>query len=582
MNARVLSFLVGATFVVALSACQPATAPEVAQGPAFSVSFDASLSESAQDGRLVVLLSSHEDDEPRFLVSNSADTQLIFGQNVENWQGGDTVVVDHDAIGFPLKNLTHVPAGTYYAQALLNRYRDFHLSNGKIVSLSPDQGEGQRWNRKPGNFYSKPVQIVIGEATNEAFELILDQEIPPIEPPADTQYIKHIQMKSELLSEFWGEDVMLGAHVLLPEGFDEHPEARYPLMISHGHFPSDFGGFQTTPPDPELEPDYSARFDIDGYNIIQQQEAYDFYHAWTGPDFPRFIVIEIQHPTPYYDDSYAVNSASQGPYGDALTHELIPYIEEQFRGLGEGWARFTYGGSTGGWEAMAVQVFYPDEYNGAFVACPDPIDFRAYLTVNIYEDKNAYWYESQFQKLPRPGHRDFLGNIHASQYDYNRLEAALGDKSRSGQQYDIWEATYSPMGEDGYPVRLWDKETGEIDHDVAQYWKENYDLRYILERDWATLGPKLEGKLHIYAGDMDNYYLNNAVYLTEDFLENTTNPYYGGEVDYGDRAEHCWNGDQENGNHISRLRYNTMYLPKIMERIEKTAPEGADVTSWRY
>jgi hypothetical protein len=389
-------------------------------------------------------------------------------------------------------------------------------------------------------------------------------------------------MRSELLSEFWGEDVYLGAHVLLPEGFNEHPEARYPLMINHGHFPSDFGGFRTEPPDPDLEPDYSARFDIEGYNIIQQQEAYDFYQTWSSDDFPRFIVIEIQHPTPYYDDSYAVNSASQGPYGDALTYELIPYIEEQFRGIGEGWARFTYGGSTGGWEAMAVQVFYPEEYNGAFVACPDPIDFRAYLTTNIYADRNAYWYDSQFMKLPRPGHRDYLGNIHASQYDFNRFEAVLGDKGRSGQQYDIWEATYSPMGEDGYPVRLWDKETGEIDHEVAEYWKENYDLRHILERDWPILGSKLEGKLHIYVGDMDNYYLNNAVYLTEEFLEQTTDPYYGGEVDYGDRAEHCWNGDQENGNHISRLRYHTMYVPKILQRIEASAPEGADLTSWRY
>ena len=295
-----------------------------------------------------------------------------------------------------------------------------------------------------------------------------------------------------------------------------------------------------------------------------------------------FLIVEIQHPTPYYDDSYAVNSASQGPYGDALTYELIPYIEQQFRGIGEGWARFTYGGSTGGWEAMAVQVFYPDEYNGAFVACPDPIDFRAYLTVNIYEDKNAYWYESQFQKLPRPGHRDYLGNVHASQYHYNRLEAVLGDKGRSGQQYDIWEATYSPMGPDGYPVRLWDKETGDIDHEVAAYWRENYDLVHILRRDWATLGPKLEGKLFLYVGDMDNYYLNNAVYLAEEFLESTTNPYYGGEVEYGDRAEHCWNGDHQNGNHISRLRYHTMYVPKILKRIEETAPAGADLDSWRH
>ena len=565
-----------------LSACQMETDGVQRDGPAFSVSFDAALTESAQDGRLLLLLAAHADEEPRFLINNSADSQLVFGLNVQNWHSGTEVVIDNVAIGFPLADLSKVPAGTYYAQALLNRYKDYHLGNGKVVSLPPDRGEGQQWNRKPGNFYSEPVEIEVNDSGSGTFALVLNQEIPEIEPPKDTEYVKHIRMRSKLLSDFWGEDIYLGAHVLLPEGFDDQPEARYPLMIFHGHFPEDIGGFRTEPPDPDLEPDYSDRFDVHGYNIIQQQEAYQFFQTWISDDFPRFIVIEIQHPTPYYDDSYAVNSASQGPYGDALTYELIPYIEEQFRGIGEGWARFTYGGSTGGWEAMAVQVFYPEEYNGAFIACPDPIDFRAYLTVNIYEDTNAYWYDSQFQKLPRPGHRDYLGHIHASQYDYNRLEAVLGDKGRSGQQYDIWEATYSPMGEDGYPVRLWDKHTGEIDHEVADYWKENYDLRHILERDWATLGPKLEGKLHIYAGDMDNYYLNNAVYLTEKFLENTTGPYYGGDVDYGDRAEHCWNGDHENGNHISRLRYNTMYLPKILKRIEGTAPEGADLTSWRY
>ena len=550
--------------------------------PVFSLSYDAGLSEAAQDGRLLLLLAAHDEKEPRFLVDNSADTQLIFGRNVEGWEPGAKMLIDKTATGFPLADLSEVPPGRYYAQAVLNRYRDYHLANGKVVSLPPDRGEGQQWNRKPGNFYSRPVQIEIGDPASASFELVLDQEIPEIVPPEDTEFVKHIRMRSQLLSDFWGEDVYLGAHVLLPKGFLEHPEARYPLMIFHGHFPDDFGGFRTEPPDPDLEPDYSERFDVHGYNIIQQQEAWDFYQAWIDEDFPRFIVIEIQHPTPYYDDSYAVNSASQGPYGDAITHELIPYIEEKFRGIGEGWARFTYGGSTGGWEAMAVQIFYPDEYNGAFIACPDPIDFRAYLTVNIYEDSNAYWYESPFQKLPRPGHRDYLGNVSASMNDYNRLEAVLGDKGRSGQQFDIWEATFSPMGEDGYPVRLWDKETGEINPEVAAYWKENFDLRHILERDWATLGPKLEGKLHIYCGLMDNYYLNNAVYLMEDFLESTSNPYYAGEVDYGDRAEHCWNGDHENGNHISRLRYNRMYVPKILKRIEESAPEGADLTSWQY
>lgn len=580
---RWVKALLFSLLVLVLISCQerPA-AEEKTEGPKFSIRFDPQLVAQPQDGRLLLMLASHDEKEPRFLVGISADSQLIFGRNVEGWNPGDEVIVDQGAMGFPLSDLSEVPPGTYFAQALLNRYKDFHLSNGKVVSLPPDRGEGQQWNRKPGNFFSKPTKVTLGEGGSGSFSLVLDQVIPEIEPPQDTEFVKHIQMRSELLSEFWGEDVYLGAHVLLPRGFDEHPDARYPLMISHGHFPADFDGFRTEPPDPDLEPDYSARFDLHGYNIIQQQEAHDFYQTWISDDFPRFIVIEIQHPTPYYDDSYAVNSASQGPYGDALTHELIPYIEEKFRGIGKGWARFTYGGSTGGWEAMAVQVFYPDEYNGAFIACPDPIDFRAYMTVNIYEDNNAYWYDSEFRKIPRPAHRDYLGHVHANQYEYNRLEAVLGDKSRSGQQYDIWEATYSPMGEDGYPKRLWDKETGVIDREVADYWRENYDLRYILERDWATLGPRLEGKLHLYTGDMDNYYLNNAVYLAEEFLEQTRAPHYGGEVDYGDRAEHCWNGDHENPNHISRLRYHTMYLPKILERIEKTAPEGADLTSWRY
>ncbi len=574
--------------IVFLSGCQPEVAQEsdVAQSGSdetrFNITIAEEMSASSEDGRLLLMLSTSEDSEPRFQISNSANTQLIFGRNVEDWETGSSVVVGEEAIGYPLDGLQDVPPGTYYVQALLNRYKDFHLSNGRVVSLPPDRGEGQRWNRKPGNFYSQPQRIEIDALGTNQFNVVLDQVIPEIEPPEDTEFVKHITMRSELLSEFWGEDVVLGAHVLLPMGFDEHPEARYPLMVFHGHFPPDFGGFRTEPPDPGAEPVYSARFNIEGYNLIEQQEAYALYQAWISEDFPRFIVIEIQHPTPYYDDSYAVNSASQGPYGDALTYELVPYIEEQFRGIGEGWARFTYGGSTGGWEAMAVQVFYPEEYNGAFIACPDPIDFRAYQTTNIYEDSNAYFYDSEFKTLPRPGSRDYLGNVRSSmQYD-NRLELVLGDKSRSGQQYDIWEATYSPVGDDGYPVRLWDKMTGEINHEVAEYWRENYDLSYIMRRDWETIGPKLQGKLHIYTGDMDNYYLNNAVYLVEEFLESTTNPYYDGVVDYGDRAEHCWNGDHDNGNGISRLRYNTMYLPRILERITETAPEGADLSSWRY
>lgn len=515
-------------------------------------------------------------------MNSSVNAPQVFGVDVNGLVPGVPAVFGADVFGFPLESSSQIPAGDYVVQALLHKYETFNLSNGKTVKLPMDRGEGQQWAKAPGNFYSTPQTIHVDPAAGGRIEILLDQEIPPITPPDDTKYVKHIKIKSELLSKFWGRDMFLGAHVLLPEGYDEHPEARYPLAVWHGHFPADFSGFRTTPPDPDMACEYSARFDVDCYNKIQQQEAYDFYKSWIGPDFPRMLIIEIQHANPYYDDSYAVNSANLGPYGDAITHELIPYIEAQFRGQGEGWSRFLYGGSTGGWEAMAVQVKYPDDYNGAFVACPDPIDFRANTLINIYEDENAYYENGQFRRVARAGHRDYLGRVDQSIKDGNHLELVLGTRGRSGQQWDIWEAVYSPMDEDGYPRRLWDKRTGVIDKEVAEYWRENYDLRHIMERDWATLGPKLQGKLRIYVGDMDNYYLNNAVYLTEEFLKGTTNPHYDGEVDYGDRAEHCWNGDHENGNHISRLRYNSMYVDKILKRIEESAPEGADLTSWRY
>ncbi|MCJ7466586.1 MAG: alpha/beta hydrolase-fold protein [Maribacter sp.] len=549
---------------------------------AITVSFSETASPEAKDGRLLLMLSNNFEDEPRFQINDGLNTQIVFGLNVAGMAAGDTTTFDDTVFGFPYTSLAEVPPGDYNVQALLHVYETFNLSTGHTVKLPMDNGEGQQWNRSPGNLYSKPFKISITEKGIQGIDVVMDQVIPEIEEPKDTEWVKHIKVRSAKLSEFWGRDIYLGAHVLLPKGFKEHPEAKYPLMIFHGHFPSDFSGFRTTPPDPNIKPEYSERFQLEGYNIIEQQEAYDFYKRWNEPDFPRFLIIEIQHPTPYYDDSYAVNSASQGPYGDAITYELIPEVERQFRGLGEGWSRFLYGGSTGGWEALAVQVKYPEEYNGCFAACPDPIDFRAYTLTNIYDDENAYYYKSAHKKLQVPSHRNYLGQIQSTVRESNHLEMVLGDKSRSGQQWDIWEATYSPQGEDGYPARIWDKMTGKIDPNVAAYWKENFDLRYIMERDWDKLGDNLKGKIHIYCGDMDNYYLNNAVYLMEDFLESTTDPYYDGEVLYGDRAEHCWNGDPNLPNAYSRLRYNSMYVPKIMKRIAESAPKGADLKSWRY
>ncbi|MGI9206002.1 MAG: hypothetical protein ACR2Q3_18440 [Woeseiaceae bacterium] len=569
-----------ALFALSLGACESADVP-VSASAKFSLSFSTAASTESLDGRLLLLLSKDDTSEPRFQVRPGIDAVQMFGINVDGLAPGEVVILDDSIFGYPHDSLADVPSGEYYVQALLHKYDTFTLSNGKTVKLPMDQGEGQQWESSPGNLYSEPRMISV--AANESpLPVVMDQVIEAIVPPEDTEFVKHIRIKSEMLSEFWGRDMYLGAHVLLPAGFDEHPEARFPLAVFHGHFPADFAGFRTEPPDADLECERNERDKVNCYNRVRQQEAYDFYQRWVGPEMPRMLIIQVQHANPYYDDSYAVNSASMGPYGDAITYELIPHIEKQFRGIGAGWARFLYGGSTGGWEAFGVQVLYPDEFNGTFAACPDSLDFRHYSATNIYEDQNAYRMIGDFNSVERPAYRDYLGNISVTMEDENHMELVIGDKSRSGGQWDAWEAVYSPMGDDGYPMRIWDKRTGEINHEVAAYWKENYDMRHILERDWETLGPKLVGKLHVFIGDMDNYHLNNAVYLLEDFLESTTDPYYEGFIDYGDRQEHCWNGDQENPNYISRLRYNTMYVPRILDRLLTTAPAGADVTSWRY
>jgi len=540
-------------------------------GLRFEVSFPQERSAEPQDGRLLLILANNDRDEPRFQYRiYDPGTQPGFGVDVEGLDPGETVVVDGSTFGFPVRSLDDLPAGDYFVQAVLNRYETFHRGDGHTVKLPPDRGEGQHWNIKPGNFYSLPRTVHLDPAQGGTVRISLTEEVPPIPEPEDTPWVKHVRIRSELLSEFWGRPMYLGAYVLLPYGFGENPQARYPLVIHHGHFPTGFREFRPIPPSPELE----------GFARTRAEYGYDLYRRWVSDDFPRVLVMKIEHANPFYDDSYAVNSENVGPYGDAIVQELIPYVEEQFRGIGEGWARTMLGGSTGGWEVLGQQVFYPDEFNGAWSFCPDAVDFRQYETIDIYGDDNAYFMASDWKHTPKPSGRNWLGHPIVTVEEDSHWELVLGTRGRSGEQWAIWEAVYSPVGEDGYAVPIWDRVTGEIDHDVAEYWKENYDLRYILKRDWATLGPKLVGKIRIYTGDMDSWHLNNAVYLMEDFLESTTDPYYDGHVEYGDRYEHCWTGVHDEPLRIQSLTVYQRFLPEMAERMRASAPPGTDVTDW--
>jgi S-formylglutathione hydrolase FrmB len=513
----------------------------------FEISFPATVNSGELTGRVYVMITSNDRREPRFQAGGWSNSVPFFAKDVEKMKPGDSAVIDETVLGYPLQSLQEIPAGDYYVQALINIYTEFRRSDGHVIWAHMDQWEGQSFTRSPGNLYSEVQKVHLDPGRGYTIKLSLDKVIPPVEAPEDTEWVKHIKFQSPLLSEFWGQPIYLGATVLLPKGYDSHPDVEYPVHYIQGHF--------------SLRPPYGFR------------EESGFFKTWTAEDFPRMIAVTFQHPCPFFDDSYAVNSANCGPYGDALLTELIPLLEEEFRIIRKPYARVLSGGSTGGWEALALQIFHPEFFGGTWSFFPDPVDFRYYQLVNIYEDDNAFFIDQGWMKPERPMMRDGHGQVMVTFRQMSQLEAVLGSRGRSGQQMDAWNAVYGPVGKDGYPQLLWDKETGVIDHDVAEYLKD-YDLRLYLEKNWRTIGPQLVGKLHVYCGDMDNFYLNEAVYELEAFLESTENPYYAGSFQYGrPRKTHGWNPFDRNTGEMERA---------MAELIVKNTPPGEDIHGWRY
>ncbi|MEO1616013.1 MAG: alpha/beta hydrolase-fold protein [Planctomycetota bacterium] len=510
----------------------------------FNIRFDSSVRKEALTGRVYVAIA-RKGRNARSPIRAAGETGVpLFGVDVKDLSPRQPVVIDDTVFGHPLGSLRDLPPGDYVVQAFVNVYTECKRSDGHTVFVHLDQGEGQNWRRSPGNLLSSPKEVQIDEST-KGIDLNCDQVIPAINPIPDTQNVKRIRFQSKRLSEFWGQPIYLGATVLLPKGYDEHPDVSYPVNYIQGHFSRAApGGFQWNG---------------------------SFQKQWLSEEpQARFIYVTFQHPSPYYDDSYGVNSANNGPYGDAIMEELIPAVEEKFRVIREPWARQLSGGSTGGWIALAMQVFYPDFFGGSWASAPDSPDFRYHQLVDIYSDDNAYYLDKDWMQVERPARRRTDGNVDVMMKDENHFELVAGTRSRSGGQWDIWEATFGPCGEDGYPKRLWDKRTGEIDHEVAEYWRENYDLRYILQRDWKTLGPKLNGKLHLYCGDMDNYYLNNGLRKLKEFLDSAENPPFKGVVEFKPMAPHVW------GPRSSEL------LERMDRHIRESAPAGAELESWHY
>jgi len=471
------------------------------------------------------MISRNDTQEPRFQVRRASGIPF-WGENVVDLDPEQGGIIDTESFGFPLRSIRDIPAGDYYVQGFINVYSEYKRKDGHTVWLHQDQWEGQNWLRSPGNLYSDVIKVRLDPAKDIAVTLSCKNVIPPVTIPPDTQWVKRIKFQSKLLSDFWGRPMYLGAVILLPRNYAKDADTYYPVNYIQGHF-SLRAPYGFSSEEPEEDNPWARR-------------GYDFYQFWNSEECPPMIAVTLQHPCPYYDDSHAMNSPNLGPYGDAVIQELIPYIEQNFRAIRRPYARVLSGGSTGGWISFALQVFHPDFFGGTFSLCPDALDFRAHQIVNIYDDKNAYYKDYEWMRVERPDLRRTNGDIVEMMKDENFYELAVGDKCRSGGQWEVYMACYGPVGSDGYPKPLWDKLSGEIDPEVARYWKENFDLRYYLERNWDWLGPKLKGKLHIYVGDMDSYYLNNAVKFMEKFLESTKDPYYDGVVEYGDGKPHCW------------------------------------------
>jgi hypothetical protein len=562
---RIDLIVAGAAAVGWLSVIPAAAATPGGTSLRFEVSFSRSVRGESADGRVYVILARENKTEPRLQFGKAGPqyrSTPFFGENVEGLAPGRRAAITDVSDGYPLDHLRDIPEGDYWVQGMLNVYTTFRRADGHVVKMHMDQWEGQVFQTSPGNLYSEPKRLHIDPRRGGTIRIVLDRKIPPIQVPADTQYVKRIRFQSPLLSKFWGHPIFIGATVLLPRDYDRNPWVYYPVNYEQGHFslaaPGDFGEKRHLAADAA---DAERRAERD-------REAFE--KAWLSDRFPRMLYVTFQHPTPYYDDSYAIDSPNNGPYGKAITGELIPYIEKHFRAIPEPWARILSGGSTGGWESLALQIMYPDFFGGTFSYCPDPVDFHYFELVDIYDWDNAWDHQDGWLRVPIPSERDAEGVVLSTMHQQLKYEHALGTLGRSGDDWDCWQAVYGPVGENGYFQPVFDPATGAIDHGVAAYWRDHTDLNAYLQKHWSEIGGKLAGKIHIWTGDMDTYYLNDAVHRMDEFLSKAVPP-YGGTIEYGPRKPHCWAGPLD---HAERLKVMADYAAA-------RAPRDRDRPWWR-
>ena len=427
----------------------------------FNVSLPADMAAAPIDGRLYVFLSQSERGEPRF-GPNWFSPEPFYRLDVTAFAADEDRTLDDAAAGFPHKP-SQLPPGKWHAQAVLDH--DFYHSE-------PAQGVG--------NFYSDIVTFEVAEGANETIAIALTKTVEPV-PFPESEWVREVTIVSKLLSDFHGREVVDRCAVVLPEGYDAAAERRYPVIYS-----------------------------VPGFSGTHLQSASFPAAPQANEGETDFIRVFLSGQCKWGHHVYA-DSATNGPRGRSLVEELIPRIDELFRTVAAPTARFLTGHSSGGWSSLWLQVSYPDTFGGVWSTSPDPVDFRDYQQVDLYVDPPLSLYVDEAGER-RPIAR--RGTEAVLWYDsFGRMDDVLG----RGGQLRSFEAVFSPLGEDGLPRKLWDRETGRVDPEVARAW-EAYDIRLKLERNWPELQPKLAGKLHVVMGDLDTFYLDGAVALLKETL----------------------------------------------------------------
>lgn len=498
----------------------------------FRVHLPEAASEKSVTGRITLFVAKGSAAQP------SENYDFRFAADVEGLAPGQSIEIDADTPGLPIQRLGDLPEEHYTVQAVCDVYTLFHRSDGRNLWLPDVSWGGARTQSKPGNLISEVLDFERNPKTDRPLELTLQPTVAEEPRFVDTKWVKRVKIQSKALSAFWGRPVFIGAVVTLPRGYEQRPDKLYPVNYQHGWGGLSSGGLE---------------------------EGTPLFDEWMADDFPRMIAVRAYMPSPYFGNGHAVDSANMGPWGEAYFEELIPYLESRFRIIREPWARTLSGGSTGGWIALSLQLRHPQFFGGMWSWNPDPVDFRRLGLLDIYKESNAF---TTAGGRERSVQRDVFGQQLDTVREAVRSEQMDGSKGRSRGQFDAYHALFGPVGDDGYPRPLWNPATGSIDQTIATYWGDHYDLLNHLKSNWTRVGPDLERKLHIFCGEMDDYFSNEALYGLEKFLESTTDPYYDGQFVWGrPRKGHGWTPWDPSNGELFRI---------MAKHISAAAPPGID------